>query len=216
MTGADPRSVYQHVLGDRFADLDPRLQKYFEPLPAGTIGVGSGTYDVAGSPHRWLWPVLRWMAWRRILFPEFGRRVPFGIVNSDGAGGELSAVRTFEFPRASRIMEDTMSVVDGRLIDRLGRRRGLEVALDVAVSDGGLRMTSGRLALRVAGIRIPLPRLATVTLDERVHPTDDSRQRVDVRLTAPLLGEFFRYSGSFTYVHVVQPRADQAQQGGRG
>ena len=99
----------------------------------------------------------------------------------------------------SRVMEDTMSVVGGRLIDRLGKRRGLEVGLGLAVHSGGLRMRSGSLALRFAGMRLPLPRLATVHLDEHIHAADPARQHVDVRITAPLLGEIFRYVGDFTY-----------------
>ncbi|HWI32489.1 MAG TPA: DUF4166 domain-containing protein, partial [Microbacterium sp.] len=101
--------------------------------------------------------------------------------------------------RTNRVMEDTMAVVDGRLIDRLGRRRGLEVELDVSVHEGGLRMVSGRCRLRVAGIRMPLPRLFTVTLDERIDTARPDRQRVDVRVRTPGIGEVFSYRGSFVY-----------------
>lgn len=88
-------------------------------------------------------------------------------------------------------MEDTMRVVDGTLHDRLGKRRGLEVALRVAVADGGLRMTSTKLALRLGTLRMPLPRIVTMNLDERTDANDPSRQHVDVRITAPMIGELF-------------------------
>ncbi|MCP2635027.1 DUF4166 domain-containing protein [Microbacterium sp. HD4P20] len=200
-------SVYQRVLGDEFALLQPRLQTYFGPIPRGSVGVGSGIYEMAGSPARWLSPVLAIMASRHILFPEFERDVPFAITNTPGRDGSLSATRTFRFARRHRLMEDTMSVIDGRLVDRLGKRRGLEVALDLWVEDGALRMASTRLALRVAGIRLPLPRLATVHLDESVDSADLTLQHVDVRITAPLVGEIFRYAGDFTYE--LRPASDK-------
>ena len=191
--------MYERVLGEEFDRLDPRLQEYFRAIPDASIGVGTGIYEVAGSRLRLLRPVLALTARRNVLFPEFGRGVPFTVTNAPGVDGTLSAVRTFDFPGRTRIMEDTMSVVDGGLVDRLGKRRGLEVGIRLAVVDGGMRMTSTRLALRVAGRRVPLPRVATIHLDERIDVADPMRQRVDVRIVAPILGEIFRYTGTFTY-----------------
>lgn len=196
------RSVYQRALGDAFSALDPQLQKYFGPIPHGWVGRGSGVYSVAGSRQRWLRPVFAWMAWRHILFPEHGENVPFTITNTPSADGRLSAERTFQFPHRTRVMQDTMTIVDGQLHDRLGKRRGLEVAIRLSVVSGGLRMTSTQLALRVGPVRIPLPPVATMNLDERTDSSDPTRQRVDVRIAAPILGEVFRYTGTFTYQHL--------------
>ncbi|MGK3953304.1 DUF4166 domain-containing protein [Microbacterium sp. I2] len=195
----DLPSVYQRALGADFALLAPRLQRYFGAIPSGNVGVGTGLYQVAGSRTRWLRPALALMAARNTLFPELEHDVPFTITNTPRRDGSLSAMRIFHFTDRDRVMEDTMSVVDGRLIDRLGKRRGLEVALDLSVHAGGLRMRSRSLALRFAGIRLPLPRLATVHLEERIDSADAARQHVNVRITAPLVGEIFRYVGDFTY-----------------
>lgn len=203
---AEEQSVYQRVLGDRFDMLDPQLQSYFGPLPRDRVGVGRGTYDVAGSRWRIFRPVLAWLAWRHVLFPEYGRRVPFTVANDSDASGTLSARREFHFPRRVRVMEDTMTVRDGVLVDRLGKRRGLEVDLQLSVRGGGLRMTSTRLGLRIAGRRVPLPRVVSVSLSERSDPVHPGRQLVDVVLAAPLLGEVFRYAGSFTYRLETKPR----------
>lgn len=192
-------SVYQRVLGDRFAELDPRLRPYFGTPPTGDIGVGRGVYETAGSRLRILRPLLHAMAWREVLFPEHGAGVPFTIRNTPRGDGSLRAVRTFSFPRRARVMRDAMSVRGGALVDRLGRRGGLEVRLDVDVQDGGVRLRSTALAWRVGRLRVPLPRVAEVTVDERAAETG---QHVDVRLRSPLLGEFFRYSGTFTYEYV--------------
>ncbi len=193
------RSVCQRALGEEFRALDPRLQKYFGPIPHGWVGRGSGVYSVAGSRCRPLQPALALFAWRHTLFPEFGQNVPFTITNTPGTDGSLSAVRTFRFPHRTRVMEDTMTVLNGELHDRLGKRRGLDVAIQLSVATGGLRMTSTRLAIYLGRMRIPLPPAATMTLDERIDPTDPTRQHVDVRIAIPILGEVFRYTGTFTY-----------------
>ena len=198
-------SVYQRVLAERFAELDPRLRAYFGRPPAGSVGVGVGRYEVAGSRHRWLRPVFAFLAWRRVLFPEYGHDIPFRVVNTTAADGALSAERTFEFGTRTRVMQDRMTVVDGALHDRLGRRGGLEVELDLTVVDGVLRMPSRRQWLRAGPLRIRIPGIVRVRLEER---STGARQRVDVRLTAPVLGEVFRYAGEFDYR--VEP-ADRTQ-----
>jgi Domain of unknown function (DUF4166) len=187
-------SVYQRVLGSDIERLVPELRGYF----SGThgIGVGNGVFEVAGSRLRVLRPVLAYLAWRRILFPEYARDVPFDITNTPTEDGALAAVRTFHLPGRDRPLEDTMRIVDGRLHDFLGKRRGFEVRMTMNITEGLLSMRSTRQWLHLAGLRIRLPSFATVTVAESWR---DGRQHVDVRLRSPMLGEWFRYAGSFSY-----------------
>ncbi|RWZ68187.1 DUF4166 domain-containing protein [Labedella populi] len=194
-----PTSMYQRILGADYSALDPRLQRYFGPIPAGWVGSGAGVYRVAGSRRRFLRPVLALMAWRHVLFPELGHDVPFEVTNIPRRNGGLSAVRTFAFRGRTRIMEDAMIVRCGRLYDRLGKRGGLGVTIRLSVVSGALHMTSTALAVHVGRARVPLPPLATMHLREHIEERDPSRQHVDVRIDAPFLGEIFRYTGSFTY-----------------
>jgi hypothetical protein len=189
-------SVYELVLGARVDELAPGLRRYFGELPAGATGHGDGEYEVAGSRQRWLRPALAWLATRRVLFPEYGHGIPFTVENVPTSRG-LAARRTFSFPGRTRTMVDEMRVVDGRLRDRLGRRGGLEVELRLDVIGGGLRMRSGRQWLHLGPVRLRIPGLVRVTLAEDALP--DGRQHVDVRMTAPVLGEVFRYAGTFRY-----------------
>jgi hypothetical protein len=192
-------SVYQRVLGSDLAGLKPELQTYFSG-GGGAVGVGAGVFEVVGSPIRILRPVLAYLAWRRILFPEYARDVPFDITNTPRSNGGLDAVRIFHLPGRDRQLEDTMRVVDGHLHDFLGRRRGFEVRMRLTITDGLLQMRSDRQWLHLGRLRIPLPPFATVTVSESWL---DDRQHVDVRLRSPLLGEWFRYAGSFTYRYVT-------------
>jgi hypothetical protein len=89
-----------------------------------------------------------------------------------------------------------MRVVDGRLHDFLGKRRGFEVQMELTITDGLLELRSGRAWLHLGRARIPLPPFATVTVSESWA---DGRQHVDVRIVSPVLGEWFRYAGSFSY-----------------
>ena len=136
------------------------------------------------------------------LRPYFdgGQRIGVGSGVFEVAG-RLSAVRTFHFAGRDRPLQDEMRVVDGRLHDFLGRRGGFEVRLALTVADGRMRLRSDRQWLNVAGLRIRIPALATVTVDES---WSDGAQHVDVRLRTPLLGDWFRYAGHFTYSY--QPR----------
>ena len=203
-------SVYERVLGDAIDGLDPGLRRYFGALPQGSVGVGHGVFAVAGSRLRALWPVWRLLAWRRVLFPEFGHRVKFTVVNTAQPDGSLTAVRTVAFGARRRVMLDRMTVERGMLVDRIGRRGGLEVILDVTVEVGALRLSSRRIGLRLGRVCLPLTRFAGVTVHERAAcPAGTGAppaQAVDVRITMPMLGEVFRYAGTFTYA--VVPVAD--------
>ena len=163
-------SVYERVLGDRIDKLDAGLRRYFGALPEGCVGVGHGVFEVAGSRVRVLWPVWRFLAWRGVLLPERGCDVPFSVVNTAHADGSLTAARTVRFGARRRVMVDRMSVERRALVDRIGRRGGLEVALDVRVEGGALRLQSRRIALRLRRVRVPLGRLAEVTVIERAAP----------------------------------------------
>ena len=191
-------SVYERAVGPGIRSLPPVLRRYFGPVPEGHVGVGEGVYEIVGSRYRRAaGALLRWSARHDVLFAESGRDIPFVVENRAAADGTLRGMRWFGFPRATRVMRDTMHVDGGEIVQRLGRRGGLEVCLAPCASTEGMLLRSRRLAWRVRGLRVPLPRIAGV----EVRETEDGngRQRVDVRMRMPLLGEVFRYSGTFVY-----------------
>lgn len=198
-------SVYQKALGAHFDDLDPQLRSYFGSVPSGFEGIGSGRYDEAGLRIPALRPVFTLLGRRGIAFAEFGTGIPFTVRNVADASGTLLGQRTFVFPGAVRTMVDGMRFEGGRLIDRIGTRGEIEVELVPQVSRGALRLTSRTLALRLCGIRIPLPPIVRVELQERACAGGE--QSVTVRLSAPLLGVVYGYSGRFRYALQPTPAA---------
>ena len=166
--------------------LDPRLRAYFGEIPAGSVGVGRGVFDVVGTPKRWLWPVLWVLGRQGVVFPIWSRDVPFTVVNRPDAGS-LHGIRTFHFTRGDRAMVDSISP---ELVDSLGTRGQYRAALRGAVEGGALHLWSTSLTFR--GIRLP----GRVDVTER---SDGSLQHVAVTITAPVVGRVYEYSGHFSY-----------------
>jgi hypothetical protein len=198
------RSPYESVLGDEFHTLHPRLTTYFSNIPAGSVGRGVGTFDVVGTPRRWLWPVLVLMGRAGMIFPVWQRSVPFTVINRPTTAGNgepaVAATRRFLFRSGTRVMADLTTVVNGELVDRIGTTGRLQATFTATVTDSGLDLRSTSVAVRIGRsiLRIPVLVSPVVRLSERF---DDDADRQLIRLTvdAPLLGRLYEYSGTFRY-----------------
>jgi hypothetical protein len=208
---ARAESPYERVLGERFPQLHPGLQAYFQGVPDGRHGVGTGTFARVGTPRRWLWPIL-WMLGRQgVLFPVWAGQVPFTVVNR-GIGSTIrgyagrtavAAVRTFHFASGDRRMVDEVTADATGLVDHLGIRRRYRARFDASVVAGNLVMTSTNLAVRLGRLWLAVPGFLApvVRLSERF---DDAtgRQHVEVITTVRGLGRVYEYGGSFEYAIV--------------
>ncbi|WP_378146474.1 DUF4166 domain-containing protein [Cnuibacter sp. UC19_7] len=195
-----PLSPYEAALGAAaVARLHPRLRAYVGAIPPGRHGTGHGTYEVAGTRRRWLWPVLGILAREHVLFPAGQRDVPFRIRNEEGPAGRR-ARREFDFLSGPRTMVDEVRFIDGRLVDDIGTHRRFRAELVARVDDGALVLTSIRMLVRVGGHHIPLPRRWSprILLVERFVDAED-RQRVELVLDAPVIGRLYEYRGTFEY-----------------
>ena len=176
--------------------LDPHLRAYFGEIPAGSVGVGRGVFDLVGTQKRWLWPVLWVLGRQGVVFPAWARDVPFTVFNTP-EDGSLNGRRPFHFTGGDRTMVDRISP---RLVDHLGAAGQYSAPLAGRVVDGALHLRS--TALRWRGIRLP----GRVEVVERWH---DSLQHVAVTITAPVVGRVYEYSGYFEYgieeQHVLTP-----------
>lgn len=192
-------SPWRAALGPRHGELDPSLRTYFDDIPQGSVGRGSGVFRTVGTPRRWIWPVLALLGRAGIVFPVWDRDVPFEIVNRPTARGQ-AASRVFLFRDGTRTMVDEVRWARGRLLQGLGSPVRLVVELVPRVEAGRLEVTSRAVFVRIAG------RLLRIPFAPRVHLVESpagQRQHVELTLELPLLGRVYEYAGDFVYA--VEP-----------
>jgi hypothetical protein len=195
-----PQSPYARALGERIDELHPRLRTYFLAVPDGDVGVGEGVFQVVGTPRRWLWPLLRVLERRGVVAAVWERDVPFRVENRTIASRAIGE-RTFHFARGSWVMRDAVALTrHGRVLDELGEPGLIAACFDVDVHDGALRLTSRAVGVRLARLRLRIPRLIApvVRLTERFDDALD-RQQVALTIDAPLIGRVYEYRGDFEY-----------------
>lgn len=201
--GAEPaatsRSPYALALGSRRAQLDPRLAAYFSSLGPDEVGVGHGVFTTFGTPRRWLWPVLRVLGARGVLWPGWAIDVPFTAENRLRRG-RLHARRTVHLPTGDWTMHDqVLPGAGGTVRDLLGNPPTIACTLAVDVDDRAVHLTSGRTSLRLGPVHLSLPAWCSprVRLREAEGP-DGTTQQVALTIDAPLLGRLYSYEGTFT------------------
>lgn len=185
-------SIFRRALGGDFARLHPQLQHYFGQ-PDGVRG--EGVFDEAGSRLRWLAPAWWLLARFGLLFPDYGRGVPFSVSIVPLSADRVATRRTLRFPGGERVVSDETHFVRGRLVDVHAHGRILVHMLPRVLDDGSLAMTAESTRLRVASVLLRVPTVP-LTLSQR---WDQEREvfRIAVSLRLPMLGEVFGYRGSF-------------------
>jgi hypothetical protein len=197
-------SPWEATLGARAEKLHPRLREYFGPIPEGSTGVGTGVFDVVGTPRIALWPALAVLGREGVLFAAWRRKVPFTVLNhpvTDYDGNPaILAHRVFHFRFGDRRMEDALTATGRGLVDHLGYGRRFLVKFEARVVSGHLELRSTSVAVRLGRLHVPIPgRFAPkVRLVERFDD-EDERQHVSLTLDSPQFGRLYEYSGSFAY-----------------
>jgi Domain of unknown function (DUF4166) len=198
-------SIYRRALGSDFARLHPQIQRRFGFSSAdGIASIGRGVMDEIWHGAPYTMPFLYIGSWRHIMFPEYGRNIPFTIENYafvDAAGREsVSWVRTFKTRRERRFDAYMIySEARGRIVDYLGSHEHLAVDLDLRVDErGGLRLRSGeqRFYERAIGFRFPLLLSGVAEVCEWYDETAD-RFRILVDVRNRVWGRLFGYRGFF-------------------
>ncbi len=198
-------SIYERALGSDFGRLHPQIQRRFGFASGdGIASIGRGVMDEVWKGRFYTIPFLYAGTWRRIMFPETGRNVPFTIENYafvDDFGREtVSWIRTFETSRTRRFDAYMVySATRGRIVDYLGSHEHLAVDIDLRVDDeGGLNLRSGsqRFYEGLLGFRFPLA--FSGIADVREWYDDRERLfRISVDVRNRLWGRLFGYRGRF-------------------
>src|SRR6185369_471663 len=203
--GPTMTSIFRRALGSDFERLHPEIQRRFGfDSTDGIASIGTGVMDEVWRGGFWTVPFLYVGTWRRIMFPEVGRNIPFTIENYafvDDFGREtMSLIRTFESDKRRRFDAYMVySEARGRIVDYLGSHEHLAVDLDLSVEpDGGLRIRSGDQRFYEGPIGVRFPAVFSGTADVREWYDDEARCfgiSVDVRNRR--WGRLFGYRGTF-------------------
>ena len=200
------RSIYEQALGDKFKLLHPRVQERFGFNSKDKLAsIGNGVMEKVWRGKPFTLPFLYVGSWRRIMFPERGKGIPFTVRNYaylDPFGREtVTWIRNFE-TRTPRRFDAYMiySQQRGCIVDYLGTHQHLAVDIHLSVDErGGLCLRSGaqRFYERAIAFSFPMPfsGIADVCewFDER-----DSKFHIEVNVHNEVWGPLFGYTGSFT------------------
>jgi hypothetical protein len=198
-------SIYQMALGSDFAKLHAQIQRRFGFSSTDrTAAIGRGVMERIWHGRLYTLPFLYVGTWRRIMFPEYGRNIPFTIENYayvDSFGREtVTWLRTFQTRHPRRF--DAYMIYSprrARIIDYLGTHQHLAVDIDLSVDErGGLRLRSGeqRFYEGLLGFRFPMFFSGVADVCEWY---DDAigQYRIDVNVHNRRWGPLFGYNGRF-------------------
>jgi hypothetical protein len=199
------RSIYEQALGEKFKLLHPRIKERFGFSSRDhCASVGKGVMDKIWRGKAFTLPFLYVGSWRRIMFPENGRAIPFMIRNyayTDPLGREtVTWIRNFETQHPRRF--DAYMIYSEKrrcIIDYLGTHQHLAVDIDLNVDDrGGLQLRSGaqRFYEGPVAFTFPLTFSGVANVCEWYEDTDQ-RFHIEVKVHNDVWGPLFGYSGSF-------------------
>ncbi len=204
-----PGAPWAAALGDRVTELTPAMQAYFGGAPYGSHGLGEGVFTTVGTPRRWLWPMLAILGRWNVVWPVWERDVPFTVVNLPTPHG-LVGVRRFRFASGDRTMTDRIIWTPRGLRQRLGTGERVVAELRIEPEEGGLRILSGRVGIRMLGVRVSLPARWAPRIEVHERTLPDGRQHVSLALDLPLVGRAYEYAGAFDYrIEAVAPGDDE-------
>ena len=199
-------SIYQRVLGEKFNELHPMIQKRFGFSSEDKIAsIGRGVMEELWRGRFYTLPFLVVGTWRHIMFPEQGKNVPFTIENysyKDSFGREtVTWVRTFKTKRERRF-DATMIYAEqrGLIVDYLGTHQHLAVDIHLSVDPEtkGMRLVSGeqRFYEGKLGFVFPMAFSGIATVREW-YDDEIQKYRIEVSVINRTWGKLFGYRGTF-------------------
>lgn len=184
-------SLMQHALGDDWSRLPPVLQVHYRHGPSRDTGHMTVEYPGLMQPLLWI------LARVGALVSRRGKSV-FTQVEKTLVGERMHWLRTLRYADGQILRFDTVweAGPDGHLIEFVNPWLGLQMQPHVVGQQ--LHYRGIRFVLRLGGRMLGIPEwmaLGHTTIVETA--IDDQHFEMDFRMTHPLLGQLFRYSGQF-------------------
>ncbi len=186
----------QIALGDHWQQLPPALQTHY--CEGHTRDVGALDIEFP----RWMHPCLSLLHLVGALVPRRGKQVAT-VVDKSVVGERQFWKRKIRFADGQEIRFNSHweSAPDNTLIEYVNPLLGLQMRPEVIA--GRLHYQGVRFVVRLGRWRLPIPEwlvLGHTTIVEEA--IDEERFRMDFRLTHPLFGEVFRYTGEFRAMRI--------------
>jgi len=199
------RSIYERALGEKLKQLHPRIQERFGFSSRDSIAsIGKGVMEEIWRGPFFTLPFLYVGTWRRIMFPERAKSVPFAIntyAYIDEYGREtVTWIREFATSTPRRFDAYMIfSAQRGKIVDVLGTHQHLAVDIDLDVDErGGLKLRSGpqRFYEGPIAFNFPMSFSGIANVCEWFEESD-GRFHIEVDVRNPIWGPLFGYRGSF-------------------
>jgi len=187
------KSLLQHTLGDAWDQLPPALQAHHGP----GMSVDIGHMDVEFPPL--MRPVLTALAGLGALVSRRGKGVQTRVDKAFDGHRRQTWHRTLRYADGQTLHFNSVweRLPNGHLVEYVNPWLGLEMA--PRVLGGQLHVDGVCFVVRLGRGMLRIPEwllLGHTTIVERA--LDDRHFAMDFRLTHPLLGQVFRYAGTFT------------------
>lgn len=185
------KSLMQTALGADWAKLPPALQAHYR---FGTT-IDNGHMDI--EYPRFMQPCLSLLHTFGALVDRHGRHVAT-VVEKQVVGERQYWRRRMTYPdgKVLRFNSFWIAAGDNQLIEFVNPLLGLQMA--PRVENGRLHYQGVRFVVKLGHWRLTIPEwlvLGHTTIVEEA--LDDCRFAMDFRVTHPLFGQVFRYSGEF-------------------
>lgn len=185
------KSLMQQALGEDWDKLPPALQIHYRH----GITTDIGHMDIEYPPFMQCYlTLLRAVG---ALIDRSGKQVPT-VVEKQVVKERQYWRRTITFPDGKVVYFNSFWVTGGgnNLIEFVNPWLGLQMA--VHVEQGELHYQGVRFVMKLGSLLIPIPEWLVLGHTSIVEiGVDDNHFAMDFRLTHPLLGQVFRYSGEF-------------------
>ncbi len=185
------KSLMQCALGDDWNKLPPALQAHYRYGTTKDIGHMNIEYP------RFMQPFLNVLRLFGALVNRSGQYIPT-VVEKSVINDRQYWQRTITYPDGKVVCFNSfwIAAADNELIEFVNPVLGLQMAMHV--QDERLHYRGIRYVAKLGPYLLPIPEwmaLGHTTILE--NAVDETHFAMDFRLTHPLFGEIFRYSGEF-------------------
>ncbi|RID98946.1 DUF4166 domain-containing protein [Simplicispira hankyongi] len=185
------KSLMQQVLGESWKQLPPGLKAHYCSGASTDVGQMDVEFPAFMQPGLWV------LGWLGALVRRRGRAIATTVEKTE-VGPHQYWRRTLCYPdgTVARFNSHWELAGGNQLIEYVNPWLGLQMA--VQVQGGQLHYHGVRYVVRLGRLRLPIPEWLALGHTTIVETATGPRSfAMDFRLAHPLLGQVFRYSGTF-------------------